>query len=69
MQLAGDFNSWNPDLAPMRLMDEGAFQVRLPLGPGRYQYRYVIDGRWERDPANERVAVNPFGELNSVVEV
>ena len=69
VQLAGDFNSWNPDLAPMRLLDEGAFQVRLPLGPGRYQYRYVIDGRWEKDPANERVAVNPFGELNSVVEV
>ena len=69
VQLAGDFNGWNPDLAPMRLMDEGGFQVRLPLGPGRYQYRYVIDGRWEKDPANERVAVNPFGELNSVVEV
>ncbi|MBN2562260.1 MAG: AAA family ATPase [Phycisphaerae bacterium] len=69
VQLAGDFNDWNPDLAPMRRMREDAYQIRLPLTPGRYQYRYVIDGRWRRDPANDRVEENPYGELNSVVEV
>jgi hypothetical protein len=41
----------------------------LPLPPGRYRYRYVIDGQWKSDPNNEYVESNPFGELNSVVEV
>ncbi len=69
VRLAGDFNSWNPDLVPMPRLLEDTYQVHLPLAPGRYQYRYVIDGRWERDPANTLVETNPFGELNSVVEV
>ena len=38
-------------------------------GPGRYRYRYVIDGQWNSDPHNKHVESNPFGELNSVVEV
>jgi hypothetical protein len=69
VRLAGDFNGWNPDLTPMRPLRSGTFQASLPLAPGRYQYRYVIDGRWEKDPANECVEMNPYGELNSIVEV
>jgi chromosome partitioning protein len=69
VRLAGDFNGWNPDLTPMRPLRHDTFQARLPLAPGRYHYRYVIDGRWEKDPANEHVEMNPYGELNSIVEV
>ncbi len=69
VRLAGDFNGWNPDLTPMRPLRTGTFEASLPLAPGRYQYRYVIDGRWEKDPANECVEMNPYGELNSIVEV
>jgi chromosome partitioning protein len=69
VRLAGDFNSWNPELAPMEPLGNDAYQIRLPLAPGRYRYRYVIDERWEKDPANDQVELNPFGELNSIVEV
>ena len=69
VRLAGDFNGWNPDRTPMRMVRKSTYQVQLPLPPGCYQYRYVIDGRWEKDPANQKVAPNPFGEVNSVVEV
>lgn len=69
VRLAGDFNNWNPDRTPMMPSGDGSFSVRLPLGPGRYRYRYVVDGYWMRDPANERLEANPFGEMNSVVEV
>jgi hypothetical protein len=41
----------------------------LPLAPGRYQYRYVVDGRWQADPANAEAEPSPYGELNSVVTV
>ena len=46
-----------------------SFQALLPLAPGRYRYRYVVDGDWRSDPHNTYVESNPFGELNSVVEV
>jgi len=42
-------------------------EYRLP--PGRYAYRLIIDGRWCSDPANPYVESNPYGELNSVVEI
>ena len=69
VQFAGDFNGWNPELTPLRRVREDAYQIRLPLRPGRYQYRYVIDGCWQQDPANDRSERNPFGDLNSVIVV
>jgi chromosome partitioning protein len=70
VQLAGDFNNWTPDATPMVPEDNGEnFQALLPLPPGRYRYRLVIDGNWYSDPYNNYVESNPFGELNSIVEV
>ncbi len=68
--LAGDFNGWNPGLTPMaRQESDNIWQVVLPLNQGCYRYRLVVDNRWQRDPFNDWVEANPFGELNSVVEV
>lgn len=70
VKLAGDFNGWNSEVTPLRRLDaDGTFEVRLPLGPGRYRYRYVVDGRWINDPFNAAVESNPFGELNNIVVV
>jgi len=70
VKLAGDFNGWNGEVTPLRRLDsDGTFEVRLPLGPGRYRYRYVVDGRWINDPFNAAVETNPFGDLNNVVVV
>lgn len=68
--LAGDFNGWNPARTPLsREQSDNVWQTVLPLGRGSYRYRLVVDNRWQRDPFNDRVEANPFGELNSVVEV
>lgn len=70
VQLAGDFNNWEPDKTPMRrISDNGRWSVELPLVEGKYRYRYVVDGRWQQDPYNEEVECNQFGEYNSVVKV
>jgi len=70
VQVAGDFNQWRVDDGEMApTSDAGVWQKEVPMGPGRYAYRLIIDGRWTSDPANPYVESNPYGELNSVVEV
>jgi chromosome partitioning protein len=66
VQLAGDFNAWVPDGNDMRYLD-GVWQIVIPLAPGTYRYRYVVDGRWQTDPLNETVELSPYGEHNSVL--
>jgi len=68
VQLAGDFNNWSPEATPLESTN-GIFEAMLSLSPGRYRYRIVVDGQWQNDPHNDYVESNPYGELNSVVEV
>ncbi len=68
--IAGDFNNWSPMSTPMINRGRpGEFYTSLPLPPGRYRYRFVVDGKWMTDPNNKYVEVNQFGELNNVIEV
>jgi chromosome partitioning protein len=70
VNLAGDFNNWQPSASPMqRIGDTGVWQTKLKLPQGTYRYRLVVDGQWQQDPYNERSEVNPYGEYNSVVEI
>jgi chromosome partitioning protein len=67
--VAGDFNNWNP-ITPMKAnIRPGEWVMKLPLRPGRYRYRFVVDGKWMTDPHNQYVEANQFGELNNVIEV
>jgi chromosome partitioning protein len=70
VQLAGDFNNWQPEECPMQKVgDSGVWQTEMKLAAGRYRYRLVVDGQWQQDPYNELTEMNPFGGLNSVLEV
>ena len=39
------------------------------LEPGHYRYKFVIDGQWTTDPSNAHVEPNPYGGLDSVLEI
>jgi chromosome partitioning protein len=67
--IAGDFNNWSPETARMTADTAGNFRTKLNLAPGRYRYRLVVDGNWQHDPHNTNTEPNPFGGVNSVVEV
>jgi chromosome partitioning protein len=70
VQVAGDFNQWAADDGEMVPTDQtDVWQKEFRVTRGRYAYRLIIDGRWSSDPANPYVESNPYGELNSVVEV
>jgi peroxiredoxin len=52
--LSGTFNKWKPAELAMRGPDrDGWYQVSLPLKAGRYEYKFVVDGKvWRPDPGN-----------------
>ncbi len=70
VQIAGDFNGWQPTKLPMEKVGaNGVWQASAKLPPGKYRYRLVVDGQWQQDPYNEITELNPFGGYNSIVEV
>ncbi len=68
--LCGDFNQWIPRSLPMiRRGDNRRWEKRLVLAPGRYEYKFIVDGEWVHDPQACDSVLNAHGSLNSVVEV
>jgi len=64
--LVGDFNKWDIRACPMKKKN-GGWAASLDLPPGKYEYRYLIDGGWYNDPQTYRVFTD-WGE-NSILEV
>ncbi len=64
--VAGSFNGWNPDSFVM-LKKNGKWVFPIYLKPGKYTYKFVIDGKWNLDPANELWENNEYGTGNSVL--
>jgi 1,4-alpha-glucan branching enzyme len=41
--VAGTFNDWNPQRAPLQRNADGEWVIALSLAPGEYEYRFVAD--------------------------
>ena len=67
--VAGTFNQWNRSEYDMKKTIDGKWQIKLALNPGRYEYRYLVDGNWENDQRPVACVPNAFGTWNCVVEV
>ncbi|RMF61285.1 MAG: hypothetical protein D6748_02035 [Calditrichaeota bacterium] len=68
--LFGSFNNWNRDMLPLKDEDgDGVYQVEVSLPPGRYEYKFFVDGEEFIDPTNPEKVSNPFGSYNSVLTV
>lgn len=67
--LAGSFNDWRPTATPMVLIADGRWIKQLRLPPGRYEYRFIVDGEWITDPEAPEQTPNPYGGCNSVLWV
>lgn len=65
--LAGDFSGWAP--VPMNSRGDGRFEAIVPLRRGDHQYKFILDGRWTKDPENSSWAMSSDGTLNSVAHV
>lgn len=68
--LSGDFNEWSTRAERMiRHNGDGHWEKRLMLPPGRYEYQFLVDGKWTPDPTCQANVKNSFGSINSVVEI
>jgi len=67
--VTGDFNGWKLDDSSRMQQHNGAWQKKMRLKDGLHHYRFIIDGKWTEDPANARKEANPYGEMDSLLEV
>jgi 1,4-alpha-glucan branching enzyme len=67
--VAGSFNHWDLKQTPMQKSPSGTWRASIALPPGRYEYRFVVDGQWITDPAASESVQNSFGSTNSILNV
>lgn len=65
VELVGDFSAWKP----IPLVDpdgDGVWTLVLRLPPGRYEYAFLVDGRWVGQDPNADEYVRTMGDYTSV---
>jgi 1,4-alpha-glucan branching enzyme len=67
--LMGDFNNWNSKKHPMKNDGSGMWSKTVVLSPGKYEYKFFVDGKWKKDPQNVQTCSNCFGTQNSVLNL
>ncbi len=68
--ITGEFTNWSRDGIRMsRDGKDGLWKAVLHLEPGEYEYRFIVDGVWIKDPANTDSVLNEFGQENSLLIV
>ncbi len=69
--IAGDFNNWSATADPLYDREgTGMWILVLPLPAGRYEYKFIIDGKkWIPDPGNEDTVNDGFGGVNSILVI
>jgi 1,4-alpha-glucan branching enzyme len=66
VNLAGTFNDWKP-AAIVCGKEQGEWLCRVDLRPGKYFYKFIVDGNWILDPANPATEPDGRGNTNSVL--
>lgn len=70
VHVAGEFNSWSTSTDALVKQTDGKWTLKKKLSPGRYLYKFVLDGgTWKEDAGAKETADDGFGGKNSVVVV
>lgn len=68
--VAGSFNEWS--MSKNEMTDKkgtGTYTATILLAPGTYEYKFVVDGIWTNDAANEAFVMSSLGTYNNVITV
>jgi len=74
--VTGSFFNWRNTIAlhkrekesPLDGGELDVFSTVLYLPPGKFEYKFVVDGAWHYDP-HQRVVTDESGNLNNIVVV
>lgn len=76
VRLAGTFNGWSPTSTPLTKSANGQWTATLPLHPGRYEFKFLVDGVWCCEPGCDgphhgcpNCVGNAQGTMNRVINV
>jgi chromosome partitioning protein len=70
VRVTGEFTNWSRQGESLtRDPVDGLWKVVLDVTPGEYEYRFIVDGVWIRDPNNKDYIRNEFGQENSLLVV
>ncbi|MFI5172841.1 MAG: glycogen-binding domain-containing protein [Chitinophagales bacterium] len=64
VMLSGNFNRWSENGNPMQKTDSG-WITTMDLEPGKYFYKFIIDGNWKYDENNSLKEPDGYGSYNS----
>ena len=68
--VSGSFNNWNKEKD--QLLDArgtGEYELSVPLEPGTYIYKFLVDGKEILDPTNQEKTPTGFDGFNSVLRI
>lgn len=69
VSLAGTFNNWDANSILAKKDRQGSWSVTVSLNPGKYEYKFVVDGSWLNDPNCKECIPNNLGSANSMLVV
>lgn len=64
--VSGSFCDWAEPGYPM-LRDANGWKFPIYLPAGKYTYKFIVDGNWIIDPANDQYEENEYSTGNSVI--
>jgi chromosome partitioning protein len=68
--VTGEFTQWSRQGVMLeRDEGDGLWKAVVDIAPGEYEYRFIVDGVWIRDPNNQDYVRNEFGQENSLLVV
>ena len=67
ISLVGDFNNWNPENDLMQRGRDGIWRLTKRLIPGKYRYKYLVDGKASPDLYNPQSSSTIAGDICSLL--
>jgi 1,4-alpha-glucan branching enzyme len=64
--LVGEFTAWEQAPVPLKKAANGMWETTVSLEPGPHEYRFIVDGQWQNDPACRSRVPNGFGSENCI---
>ncbi len=66
VSISGSFNNWFDPGYSMKKVN-GIWEYPIYLSPGKYYYKFIVDGEWIIDPDNKLFEDNEFHTYNSFI--